>query len=152
MNTEKEKPPNNYCVVYKDLGLYEGMSKIRKIERTSTEIKRIITVSLFTGDDLVPIIKRICLEEGIRGAFVSAIGAADRIPIASFNIKTGEYDEIVKTGYHEITSIEGNVSTILDDSNNAVDLMVHLHISFADIQGNAYGGHLLSGYSSIAVG
>ncbi len=142
-----EKAKNNdnslYCPEYKGLGLYEEMSGITRIERTETKISRMLLVSLFSGDDLVPLVKRICLEEGIKGAFVSAIGAADRIPIAAFNLETGKYDEVVKTGYHEITSIAGNVSTILDDENNAVDLMVHLHISFADTKGNVYGGHLL---------
>ncbi|MCL5985170.1 MAG: DUF296 domain-containing protein [Actinobacteria bacterium] len=152
MSTEKDNFSTNYCPVYRGLDLYKGMSEVHRIERTTTKIKRTILVSLFKGDDLVPIVKRICLEEGIRGAFISAIGAADRIPIAAFNIETGRYDEILKTGYHEITSVDGNVSTILDDDNNAIDLMVHLHISFADTKGNAYGGHLLPGFSSVAVG
>ena len=142
----------DYCPVYKDLGLYEDMSRVRRIERTEAKIGRTITVSLYSGDDLVPIVKRICLEEGIRGGFVSAIGAADRIPIAAFNLETGNYDQIVKTGYHEVMSIEGNVSTILDDNRNATDLMIHLHIAFADTKGNAFGGHLLPGFSSAAVG
>ena len=146
------KKDDDYCPVYKDLNLYTEMSGISRIEKADTKISRMITVSLLTGDDLTPIVKRICLEESIRGAFVSAIGAADRIPIASFNLETGKYDEIIKTGYHEITSIEGNVSTILDDNNNAIDLMIHLHISFADTKGNAFGGHLLPGLSSAAVG
>ena len=151
-NYPDSKDKNKYCPVYKTLGLYEQMSGISKIERTETKVSRIIMISLFAGDDLIPIVKRVCLEERIRGAFVSAIGAADRIPIAAFNLETGKYDEIVKTGYHEITSIEGNISTILDDDNNAIDLMVHLHITFADTRGNAYGGHLLPGFSSSAVG
>lgn len=152
MEEVKNKNNSLYCPVYKDLGLYNEMSGISRIERTETKIARMLMVSLFSGDDLVPIVKRICLEEAIRGAFVSAIGAADRIPIAAFNLETGKYDEIVKTGYHEITSINGNVSTILDDENNAIDLMVHLHIAFADTKGNAFGGHLLPGLSSAAVG
>jgi len=152
MNPENKNQINQYCPVYKSLGLYEDMAGIKKIERRITNIKRRIVISLYTGDDLVPLVKKVCLEEGIRGAFVSSIGAADRIPIASFNIKTGKYDEIIKTGYHEITSVSGNVSTILDDENNAIDLMIHLHISFADTNGNSFGGHLLPGYSSIAVG
>ena len=128
-NQDQDK---DYCPVYKDLGLYKDMSRVRRIERTETKIGRTITVSFYPGDDLVPIVKRICLEEGIRGAFVSAIGAADCIPIAAFNLETGKYDPIVKTGYHEIMSIDGNVSTILDDNHNAIDLMIHLHVSFAD--------------------
>ena len=143
---------NKYCPAYKDLKLYREMSGITRIEKAETRISRIIILSLFSGDDLLPIVKRICLEEAVRGAFVSAIGAADRIPIAAFNLETGKYDEIVKTGYHEITSVDGNVSTILDNSNNAIDLMVHLHIAFADTKGTAYGGHLLPGFSSAAVG
>lgn len=147
-NNSEEK----YCPVYKDMSLYSEMSSIPKIERIETEVSRIIMVSLFAGDDLIPIVKRICLEESVRGAFVSAIGAADRISIASFNLKSGKYEEIVKTGYHEITSVDGNVSTILDENNNAIDLMIHLHITFADTKGNAFGGHLLPGLSAAAVG
>ena len=152
MDFEKEKFSDVYCPVYRDLDLYSNMSGIKKIQRLDSKIKRIIMISLFNGDDLIPIVKRTCLEEGIRGAFISAIGAADRIPIASFNLETGKYDEIVKTGYHEIISANGNVSTVLDENNNAIDLIVHLHISFSDTRGNAYGGHLLTGFSSVAVG
>ena len=121
------------------------------IEKLETKVKRNIVLSLSTGDDLIPAIKKVCLEKDIKGAFISAIGSGDRIPIAIFNKKTGKYDEILKTGYHEIISIIGNVSTVLDDDNNIIDLLVHLHIAFADRSGNVIGGHLLPGFSTSTV-
>jgi len=141
-----------FCPSYKGLGYYENMSEINNIQSSNSGLDKLIAVSLNPGDDVIPVIKRICLKEKIRGAFVSGMGAADRIPIAAFNLKTGKYDEIVKTGYHEVSSINGNVSTILDEDNNLIDLHIHLHITFADIGGKAYAGHLLTGFSSSAVG
>jgi predicted DNA-binding protein with PD1-like motif len=120
-------------------------------EELETKIVRNIVLSLHSGDDLIPIIKKVCIEKGIKGAFVSAIGSGDRIPIAIFNKKTGKYDEILKTGYHEVISINGNVSTILDNDNNFIDLLVHLHIAFADRSGRVLGGHLLPGFSTSTV-
>jgi len=149
-----ERIVNNdeFCPSYQSLGYYDSMAKIDRIQSSKSGLGKIIVISLNPGDDVIPVIKRICLKEKIRGAFISGMGAADRIPIAAFNLATGKYDEIVKTGYHEVSSINGNVSSILNDDNALIDLNIHLHITFADIEGNAYAGHLLTGFSSSAVG
>ncbi len=49
---------DKYCPVYKDLGLYREMSGIPRMEKTETRISRMIMLSLYSGDDLVPIVKR----------------------------------------------------------------------------------------------
>lgn len=100
---------------------------------------RIWVGRLETGDDLVEEIERVCAEEGVRAAWVSAIGALRRAAFAYYEQEERRYLELETTDHHEITSFVGNIS-IRDDQP-----FLHAHGSFASRSGTAVGGHLLLG-------
>lgn len=92
------------------------------------------------GDDLLAELNGFCKENNIRLGVFNLIGAVR-------NAKMGYYDQEKKayTGCVEldkkleISSCMGNVS--IKDG----EIMVHAHITLADMDGNAFGGHLMPG-------
>jgi len=84
-------------------------------------------------------ITRICREERVRLGWVEALGAVSRARIAYYDQKAREYRFIDMQKDLEITKLVGNVS--LKDG----EPMVHAHVTLADKDGGAYGGHLSPG-------
>jgi Predicted DNA-binding protein with PD1-like DNA-binding motif len=100
---------------------------------------RIWVGRLATGDDLVEEIERICAEQEVRAAWVSALGALRRAAFAYYEQEERRYLELESSEHHEITSFVGNIS-IRDDRP-----FLHAHGSFASRSGTVVGGHLLLG-------
>ena len=94
---------------------------------------------LETGDDLVEEIERMCAEQDVRAAWVSAIGAVKRAAFAYYEQHDRRYQELESTGHHEIIGFIGNVS-MRDDQP-----FLHAHATFGDRSGAAVGGHLVRG-------
>lgn len=85
------------------------------------------------GEELLSSLQIFCEKEGIKGAQVQGIGAANHLEIGNFNAKTNTYHKKSYSGeIYEITSIQGNITT--DKS--------HLHVAFALPSGELFGGHL----------
>lgn len=92
------------------------------------------------GQDLLASLNDFCKKQNIRLGAFNLVGAVR-------NAKLGYYDQAMKqyTGCVElnekleISSCMGNIS-IKDD-----EIMVHAHITLADMKGKAYGGHLMPG-------
>jgi uncharacterized protein len=100
---------------------------------------RIWVGRLATGDDLVEEIERLCAEQEVRAAWVSAIGAVRRAAFAYYEQEERRYLELESAEHHEITGFVGNIS-IRDDRP-----FLHAHGTFASRTGSAVGGHLLLG-------
>ncbi len=95
-------------------------------------------VRLDKGDEIVSSLKQFCTENNIRLGSITGIGAANSVTIGLFETASKQYHSNTLTGDYEITSLNGNVSSM----NNEVYL--HLHISISDSAYKAYGGHLTS--------
>jgi predicted DNA-binding protein with PD1-like motif len=100
---------------------------------------RTIMGRLGHGCDLLKELASVCLKEKIALGRVTAIGATQKAQIAfydQFHKKYGfeEFDHPM-----EILQLAGNVS-IKDGAP-----MVHAHVTLADDQGRAFGGHLSEG-------
>lgn len=91
------------------------------------------------GADLLEELTRICLDEQIHCGRVEAIGAVQRARIGYYDQQKREYGFVDFEEELEITALIGNVS-IKDEKP-----MVHAHVTLADEQGKAYGGHLAPG-------
>jgi len=109
-----------------------------------TALKKIKWESIFMGKldygtDLYEEILKICQDKNIRLGKVEAIGAVKKARIGYYDQNKGEYR--FKTINHplEITFLSGNIS--LKDKNP----FVHAHVTLADADGQAFGGHLASG-------
>ena len=78
-------------------------------------------------------------DNNIKTAEISFIGAVQNVNVMYFNQSNKEYDKHKFEGGHEVLSGLGNV-TILEG-----EPFVHVHMTVADKNGNAFGGHLDEG-------
>lgn len=101
-------------------------------------IKKVVFARLFEGEDLDVTISSVSKKHGVNSGFFSLIGTLKRATLGFY--KAGTYLEIEKPGPLEIVSCTGNIAT---KENGA--LIVHGHLIVSDGEGNAFGGHLLSG-------
>ena len=88
------------------------------------------------GEEVMSTLTEFCQREGIRLGSVSAIGAADRATICVYDVVEKVYSKQTFNEPMEVTSLVGTVSS----KDGQVHL--HLHVTLADAQLNARGGHL----------
>ncbi|AJA47589.1 hypothetical protein CPAST_c15140 [Clostridium pasteurianum DSM 525 = ATCC 6013] len=96
------------------------------------------------GEEIISTLKSFFKEKNIKCAFISGIGAANKLKLGVFDVKKKAYNLRDFSGDFEITSLIGNITSLDKD-----DIYVHLHATIADIECNAYAGHVKSAYVSI---
>lgn len=90
--------------------------------------------------DLLSELTKLCKKEHIRLGVFSVIGALTCAKLGYYNQDAKKYTDCVSLDKKlEITSCIGNIS-LLDS-----EIFVHTHITLADHNGTAYGGHLMPG-------
>ena len=72
----------------------------------------------------------------LKFGWINGLGAIMDPELGYYDLKNKEYIKKTIIGEFELTSLVGNLT--LKDG----DLFVHSHITFSDINFNAYGGHL----------
>lgn len=89
--------------------------------------------------DLLASLTRFCAQENITLGRIEAIGAVKKAALGYYDQdqKTYRYFEIDR--HLEILNLTGNIS--LKEGKP----FVHAHVTLADDQGRAYGGHLIPG-------
>jgi uncharacterized protein len=110
------------------------MMMTRRVE----SVKRLVGKLSF-GADLLEELGEMCLREEIRFAWFAGLGAVSKACVAYYDQEKREYLSRIIDRRLEITHLVGNVS-LRDDSP-----FVHAHVTLADGEGHAYGGHLASG-------
>ncbi len=79
------------------------------------------------------------IQNKIKTAEISFIGAVQNLNVLYFNQESKEYEEHFFKGGFEVLSGLGNI-TLFDKKP-----LVHIHISVSDKDGKAFGGHLTKG-------
>lgn len=110
------------------------MAILKKVK--STEV---LMGKLKHGADLLEEITNICRDYDIRLGRIEAFGAVKKARLGFYNQKTREYQDFILDRPLEITKLIGNIS--LKDGNP----IIHAHLTLADENGSAYGGHLMPG-------
>jgi len=95
------------------------------------------------GEEIVDSLKTICKELNITLGTISGIGATNKITIGLLNTLSKKYQSNEFTGDHEITSLNGNVTTM----NN--EIYLHIHATICTIEHKALSGHLASAVISV---
>jgi len=113
----------------------------------STQIKRVLVVRLDEGEDLIPAVKRIAIDKGIKSAFFYALGAMSKVVYSVYSLEKSAYVNVEEAGFFEITSCIGDIAEIVDDEGKQVDTFIHAHITFSGKDGVGRGGHLQTGIS-----
>ena len=105
---------------------------------TEAKVGRIIFARLVEDEDLLEAVAKRVEKADIKAGLLFIIGSLKRAQLGFFN---GEkYVPIKLNEPLEIVSAIGNVS--LDEKDRAV---IHVHLVVSNKQGEAFGGHLLSG-------
>ncbi len=108
------------------------------MKSVESKIKRAIFGRFFEDEELLEIITATAKKNNVSSGFFFLIGTLKKVVLGYY--KEGKYVPIEKTGTLEIASCTGNISVKEKD-----ELVVHAHIVASDMQGNAFGGHVLSG-------
>lgn len=100
------------------------------------QFENVFMIHIRKGEEIVGTLMKWLKTNDIRLAKVSGIGASNDLTLGLFNTDTHEYESADYHGDYEITSILGNI-TCFDE-----EPYIHLHITIADDQNRAFGGHL----------
>lgn len=92
------------------------------------------------GEDLLNSLTEFCKKQNIRLGVFNLIGAVRSAKLGYYDQRQKKYTGCVELDKKlEVSSCMGNIS--LKDA----EIMVHAHITLADMEGKAFGGHLMPG-------
>lgn len=95
-----------------------------------------VVARLDVKDEIITSVRQICEEEKIHTASVQAIGATNDFTIGLYNTDTKKYQSTHFEFPAEITALLGNIT------KKDGQTYIHLHLTVADEEGHAFGGHL----------
>lgn len=88
------------------------------------------------GEDVILTITEVAKENDIQNAFISGLGAVEKISCGYYNLDEKKYYFKNYDGLFEVVSMTGNI--MLKDG----EPFVHLHAVFTDEDNRAFGGHV----------
>ncbi len=94
---------------------------------------------LAKGEDLLAALEKVARDQAITLGEVQALGAVSQARLGYYNQAERQYYLLELDRPLEIASLIGNIS-LKDDKP-----MVHAHVTLADQDGRAFGGHLADG-------
>lgn len=95
-----------------------------------------LIIRLEKGEEVVSSIVNVCKEYNIKLGVITGIGAVSLAVVGYFNVEEKKYYSNEFKGSLEILSLMGNIT------NKDGEVYIHPHLTFADEEGNAKGGHL----------
>jgi predicted DNA-binding protein with PD1-like motif len=95
------------------------------------------------GEEIVGTLRAFAGAEGLRGGFISGVGAVGETELGFFVRGTGEYVRRTFTGEHEIGVLTGNLSELEGEP------FPHCHIVIAGDDFVAHTGHLFRGVVTV---
>ncbi len=93
-------------------------------------------VRIDKNEEVIREIKKLCLQENIKLASVSGIGAVKSVALGFFDPNTKKYKEMTLHKPFELTGLTGNIST------KDGEIYTHFHATISDTDLRSYGGHL----------
>ena len=95
-----------------------------------------IVVRLDRGEEILEQLQKIAVQEDIRLASISALGAVGDFTVGVFETSAKQFQANRFQGDFEIVSLTGTLTTMEGAS------YAHLHMSAGDSEGKVFGGHL----------
>jgi hypothetical protein len=102
-----------------------------------------IIIKLEKGEEIIKSIQDFCETNNIYSGTINGIGAATKVVLGYFNLKTNKYIEKTFSDDYEIISLSGTIAIFEEKP------ILHIHISIADNNFNIHGGHLISATVSV---
>ena len=100
------------------------------------QIKEDFFIYIEKNEGVMETLTKFCLNQGIKNAKISGIGAVKETEVGAYDTKKKEYIRKKLPQVLELISFEGNVT--LKDSVP----FVHSHVVLSNHDMNTYGGHL----------
>lgn len=94
-------------------------------------------IVLARGEKVMACLERFCDKEKIEGGSFYGLGAVDQAILATYDVPNKKYQEQKIYGVFEVTNLTGTIG-MLDNKR-----IVHAHMTVADEQLLARGGHLV---------
>jgi len=107
--------------------------------QVSVKAGRMVMGRLKKGDDLLGALQQICSQQDIKLAEIRGLGAVKHARIGYYDQDGREYTFVDLAQHMELLALIGNVS--IKDGKP----FVHAHVTFANSQGESFGGHLAEG-------
>lgn len=95
-----------------------------------------IVARIDKGEEIHEQLRAIALQENIRLAEISALGAVDDFTVGVYKVAEKKYYANSFQGPFEIVSLTGTITTMNGE------YYAHLHMSAGDEKGEVFGGHL----------
>ncbi|MCI5839146.1 MAG: PPC domain-containing DNA-binding protein [Peptoniphilaceae bacterium] len=95
-----------------------------------------LLIRLKRGEEIIEKVSEILKKENVKAGYLTGLGACDDVTISFYDREKKEYKDINFKKPFEITMLYGNISQMNEN------LYTHFHITLADINANAFGGHL----------
>ena len=102
-------------------------------------VQKVHYIKFEKGELLLESLTQYAKDNNIKTAEISFIGAVQNVNVMYFNQSKKEYDKHTFDGGHEVLNGLGNISLLNGKP------FVHVHMTVADKNGNAFGGHLDEG-------
>lgn len=94
-------------------------------------------VRLESGEEFISSLQALAKKEKLRGAWFWAIGSAENIELAYYNVKAKVYRSKKIRGVFETVGIIGNVS------RKGQEVIIHAHGTFSRANFTAVAGHIV---------
>jgi uncharacterized protein len=107
----------------------------------SRDGRRTFAIVFRTGDEVASGLFAFAHENGIGGAYFSAIGALQDVTLGFWDGETRDYRRISVREQVEVLTLVGNVAVAPEGGPR-----VHAHVVVGKADGTAHGGHLLEGH------
>jgi predicted DNA-binding protein with PD1-like motif len=114
---------------------------MRSKQIESHDGRRTFAIVFGTGDEVAKGLLAFARENGIGGAYFTAIGALREVTLGYWNWQAKDYRRIPVREQVEVLSLVGNVALAPDGAPK-----VHVHVVVGKADGTAHGGHLLEAY------
>ena len=95
-----------------------------------------IYLSIDKGEYINISLLEVCKQNNVKFAWINGIGAILNPEVGYYNTDTKDYIKKTFSGDFELVSLVGNITY------KEGKPLVHSHITFTDINFNAFGGHL----------
>ncbi len=106
---------------------------------------RILVCRLDYESDLLESIKALAEKNGFVSATFSAIGAVKNATVSFYDQSEKCYLDLTFDKPLEVLTCSGNIGKLKGET------LVHAHIALSDIEGRAFGGHLMKGTKVFAI-
>lgn len=111
---------------------------MRTVEIQNTDGRRTFAIVFDSGDEVADGLLTFAREQGIEGAYFTAIGAFREATLGFWDVDRKEYRRLPVDEQVEVLSLAGNVA--IEDRHGP---KVHAHVVVGKADGSAHGGHLL---------